>query len=214
MGARKRNDEGTRKRQRSSEPEPSEDGVRKTTSTSEETSRQEFEAKYKQLNPLGEGSHGLVYAGYRRADHFPVAIKHIPRDNVICEGITQNRRTLPLEVAVMIKMASGAAGSVGKSLLDYDDLDQELILVLERPFPSADLLKYIEVKEGSLQEEEARLLKQLGDILIETSSDVPRLRLIDFGLSCFTKKASSYRIFCGTSANIPQLILTQTTIFT
>ncbi|XP_070759975.1 ribosomal protein S6 kinase alpha-5-like [Enoplosus armatus] len=198
-----------------------------TTSTSEETSRQEFEAKYQQLNPLGEGGHGSVYAGYRRADHFPVAIKHIPRDNVICKGVTQNKRTLPLEVAVMIKIASGAARSVGESaaisLLDYYDLDQELILILERPVPSSDLLKYIEVKGGSLPEEGARLiLKQLvkaarelqsknifhrdikvENILIETSSDVPRLRLIDFGLSCFTKKTSSYRIFYGTSAHIP-----------
>ncbi|XP_044192704.1 serine/threonine-protein kinase pim-1-like [Thunnus albacares] len=198
-----------------------------TPFTSEDTSRQQFEVKYHQLNLLGEGGHGSVYAGYRRVDNFPVAIKHIPRDNVICKHIIQNSRTLPLEVAVMRKMVSGAAGSIGKSaaisLLDYYDLDQELILVLERPVPSTDLLKYIEIKGGSLQEKEARLLlKQLVEaarelqsknifhrdikvenILIETSTDVPRLRMIDFGLSCFTKKTSTYRIFYGTSAHIP-----------
>nr|XP_020458898.1 serine/threonine-protein kinase pim-1-like [Monopterus albus] len=196
-------------------------------STSEETRKLAFEAKYQQLSPLGEGGHGSVYAGYRRADHFPVAIKHIPRDNIICKGLTQNRKTISLEVAVMKKMASGAAGSVRKSaaisLLDNYDLEQELILVLERPLPSNDLCKYIEVKGGSLQEEEAKLfLKQLieaamelqakkvfhrdiklENILVETGSNVPRLRLIDFGLSCFTKKTSSYKTFFGTDAHIP-----------
>nr|XP_020448326.1 serine/threonine-protein kinase pim-1-like [Monopterus albus] len=192
-----------------------------------ETRKLEFEAKYQQLSPLGEGGHGSVYAGYRRADHFPVAIKHIPRDNIICKGLTQNRKTISLEVAVMKKMAGGAAGSVKKSaaisLLDHYDLEQELILILERPLPSNDLCKYIEVKGGSLQEEEAKLfLKQLieaamelqakkvfhrdiklENILIETGSNVPQLRLIDFGLSCFTKKTSSYKIFFGTDAHIP-----------
>lgn len=35
------------------------------------------------------------------------------------------------------------------------------------------------------------------NILIETSSNVPRVRLIDFGLSCFDKKRSFYHIFYG-----------------
>lgn len=36
------------------------------------------------------------------------------------------------------------------------------------------------------------------NILIETSSDVPRARLIDFGLSCFFKQRSHYSVFYGT----------------
>lgn len=35
------------------------------------------------------------------------------------------------------------------------------------------------------------------NILIETGSDVPQVRLIDFGLSCFFKKESSFSVFCG-----------------
>lgn len=35
------------------------------------------------------------------------------------------------------------------------------------------------------------------NILIETGSDVPRVRLIDFGLGCFVKKGSLYRVFYG-----------------
>ncbi|KAI3372042.1 hypothetical protein L3Q82_006695 [Scortum barcoo] len=227
------NGDGPRKRQRVSfKKDATSSSVKAATSKEKRqktnvasTSRQEFAAKYEQLNLLGEGGHGSVYAGYRRADHFPVAIKYIPRDNIICKSVSQNKKTLPLEVAVMRKMAKGR--SVGKSaaisLLDYYDLEQELILVLERPVPSVDLLRYIQVKGGSLQEAEARLIMKqlveaatelqsknifhrdikLENILIETSSDVPRLRLIDFGLSCFTKKTSLYRTFYGTSAHIP-----------
>lgn len=39
------------------------------------------------------------------------------------------------------------------------------------------------------------------NILIETGSDVPRVRLIDFGLSCFVKKTSLYRVFYGKMSN-------------
>ncbi len=35
------------------------------------------------------------------------------------------------------------------------------------------------------------------NLLVETSSDVPRLRLIDFGLGCFFEKRSFYKNFYG-----------------
>ena len=61
----------------------------------------------------------------------------------------------------MLKLAAGAKGSVGASapvsLLDWYDLGEELILVLERPFPAVDLSEYIKVNGGSLQEEEAKV---------------------------------------------------------
>ncbi|XP_026229164.1 serine/threonine-protein kinase pim-1-like [Anabas testudineus] len=193
----------------------------------EDLSVSEFKAKYTQQNQLGKGGCGCVFAGYRNADNLPVAIKHIPKDKVFCKVVDRNGRELSAEVAVMLKLAGGKAGSVGASvpvsLLDWHDLDQELILVLERPVPSEDLFNYIEINGGSLQEEEAKIiLKQLVDaavelhnkcifhrdikvenILIQTGADVPRVRLIDFGLSCFFKKTSSYRVFYGTLAHVP-----------
>ncbi|XP_065807451.1 serine/threonine-protein kinase pim-2-like [Labrus bergylta] len=220
-------DDGLRKRQRQEDTSSSKEAAKSNKATTVETSRLQFEEKYQQLHSLGEGGHGSVYAGLRRADHFPVAIKLIPRDNVICKGVTVKSRMLPLEVAVMMKLAKGAAREEGKSasisLLDFYDLDQELILILERPVPAVDLLKYIEVRGGSLQEEEGReIVKQLVEaarelqsknifhrdikvenILIETGAQVPRVRLIDFGLSCFTKKRSSYKVFYGTPDHIP-----------
>uniref|UniRef100_A0A3Q3IMT1 non-specific serine/threonine protein kinase n=1 Tax=Monopterus albus TaxID=43700 RepID=A0A3Q3IMT1_MONAL len=169
---------------------------------------------YFETNPLGERSHGSVYTHYRRVDRFCMAIKHIPRDNIICKGITQNRRTLHFE-AVMRKVASGAAGSVVKfsaiCLLDYYDLELGLILVLEFPLPSVDLCKYIDDKGESLQEEVRLIFKQnvfhrdieVENILIETTSNVPFLMLIDLWLCYFTTKTSSYMIVHSTSAHIP-----------
>ncbi|XP_070700194.1 serine/threonine-protein kinase pim-1-like [Pempheris klunzingeri] len=210
----------SRKRKRGLDPEESKEMAREDLSV--DAQRAEFEAKYKQKNHLGEGGCGFVFAGIRKADNIPVAIKYISKNKVFCKHV-ENGRELSVEVAVMLKLAAGAGTSAPVSLLDWYDLERELILVLERPVPSQDLFKYIQVNGGSLQEEEAKvILKQLVDaareledkcvfhrdikvenILIETSSDVPRVRLIDFGLSCFTKKRSFYRVFYGTSAHVP-----------
>ncbi|XP_041657981.1 serine/threonine-protein kinase pim-1-like [Cheilinus undulatus] len=179
-----------------------------------------FEKKYRQLNLLGEGGFGSVYAGYRRKDHLPVAIKRIPKDSV-----SYYKGMIPLEVAVMQKLTFGQ--EVGKSgvisVLDYYDWDQEIVLVLERPVPAVDLYEYIEDRDEALREREScHILKQLVEvasevqskrvfhgniklenILIETNSDAPRIRLIDFGLSCFAKKSAKYRTFDSTSEHIP-----------
>ncbi|XP_078122336.1 serine/threonine-protein kinase pim-1-like [Sander vitreus] len=186
-----------------------------------------FKAKYLEQDQLGVGGCGSVFAGYRRADNLPVAIKRVPKDKILCKVVDQNGKQLSVEVAVMLKLGAGTSRSVGTSapvsLLDWYDLDQELILVLERPVPSKDLLNYVVDNGGSLREEQTKIiLTQLVDaaielenhcifhrdikvenILIDTSSAVPRIRLIDFGLSCFAKKGSFYRNFYGTPSHIP-----------
>lgn len=112
-----------------------------TTCTSEENSRQDFHATYEQLELLGEGGFGSVFAGIRGEDHFLVAIKRIHRDRVTSQG---GEQTLPLQVVIMLKMAKGSEGkSAAIAPLDFYDLDRELILVLERPDPCQDLLEYI-----------------------------------------------------------------------
>uniref|UniRef100_A0A671TP39 non-specific serine/threonine protein kinase n=1 Tax=Sparus aurata TaxID=8175 RepID=A0A671TP39_SPAAU len=169
----------------------------------------EFQAKYQQQDLLGAGGCGSVFAGYRRADQLPVAIKYIPKD------MDKNGKQLSVEVAIMMKL-EGTSAPV--SLLDWYDLDLELVLVMERPVPAIDLSDYIEVNGGSLSEEKAKVsskkqaLKErhvfhrdikVENILIETGSDVPRVRLIDFGLGCFVKKGSLYRVFYGTTDHVP-----------
>ncbi|KAM4544864.1 serine/threonine-protein kinase pim-1-like [Odontesthes bonariensis] len=218
----------TRKRKAvSAEETPSRKTSKKTIQDQLDAQRAEFEEKYKEQNQLGEGGCGSVFAGCRRADHLPVAIKHIPKDKVFCKHKDKDGRQLSVEVAVMLKLENRTAGSVGQSapvsLLDWYDLQQELILVLERPMPAEDLSHYIAEHGGLLQEDEAKIiLQQLVDaavhlknesifhrdikvenILIETGSDVPQVRLIDFGLSCFNKKTSTYRNFYGTTDHAP-----------
>ncbi|XP_056253726.1 serine/threonine-protein kinase pim-1-like [Seriola aureovittata] len=201
--------------------------TKKEVEESVDAQRAQFKAKYKQQKQLGEGGCGSVFAGYRKADHLPVAIKHIPKNKVFCKETDQNGNELSVEVAVMLKLSAETPGSVGTSapvsLLDWYDLGQKLILVLERPVPCEDLFTYLEVKRGTIQEEEAKIIvKQLlqaatelenqrifhrdiklENILIETGSDVPRVRLIDFGLSCFFKKRSVFQDFYGTCDHIP-----------
>eukprot|EP00064_Thunnus_orientalis_P000199 superscaffoldBa00000009_g199 len=178
--------------------------------------------------PIGSGGFGSVYAGFRKEDCLPVAIKHIPtnivrRKRVVCNGKVFD---IILEVAFMLKTA-GLPGSVGQSaaisLLDWYTLENELILVLERPAFSLDLQKYLKISGGSLPEHEAKMiLKQLVDAAIDvhtkgvfhrdiklentliqwSSTGAPRLRLIDFGCGSFSTERSYYS-FCGTPAYAP-----------
>nr|XP_024661427.1 serine/threonine-protein kinase pim-2-like [Maylandia zebra] len=189
--------------------------------------KREFQARYVEEHQLGEGGCGAVFSGYRIEDRFPVAIKHIPKNKVYCKVADENGKMLSVEVAIMLKLAGEAEGSVGisapVSLLEWFDFGKELILVLERPVPAVDLQKYKAENGRTLTEDTAKvILKQLVDavkeleekhifhrdikgqnILIETGSDVPRVRIIDFGLSCFVKQRSLYRIFYGTPLHIP-----------
>lgn len=63
---------------------------------------------------------------------------------------------------------------------------------------SQDILKQLIEAAKELEDKHIfhRDIKTL-NILIETGSDVPRIRLIDFGVSCFCKKRSRYHTFSG-----------------
>ena len=68
---------------------------------------------------------------------------------------------VPLEVSLMLRASedqpdSEAPGAV-VLLLDWFRLDQELILVQERPRASVDLLAYMRSKGGQLQEQDAKV---------------------------------------------------------
>nr|XP_054587797.1 serine/threonine-protein kinase pim-2-like [Nothobranchius furzeri] len=191
------------------------------------SAKDQFEAKYEQKDQLGKGGCGSVYGGYRRADNLPVAIKHIPKKNVVWTDTDENGQQLSIEVAAMLKLQTESADSVGKSapisLLDWYDFNQEQILVLERPVPAVDLSQFIQNNKEPLQENQAKtIIKQLVDavkhledtnifhrdikprnILTETGSEIPRLRLIDFGVSCFTNTEYENGRFYGTAKHVP-----------
>ncbi|XP_029934294.1 serine/threonine-protein kinase pim-2-like [Myripristis murdjan] len=166
----------------------------------------DFLAIYQPVELLGEGGYGSVYAGYRIEDHLPVAIKQIEEDDVICtpKVIDGKLCQFPLEVELLLKAGAGAGpsgSSAAVMLLDWFFMEDKLVLVMERPDPSTDLENYLADQGGALHEDEAKILmRQLVDaaieihargvfhrdlkpqnILVETESLLPRVRLIDFG---------------------------------
>ncbi|XP_061838087.1 serine/threonine-protein kinase pim-2-like isoform X1 [Nerophis lumbriciformis] len=192
------------------------------------TSQASFEQKYQQLEKIGEGGFGSVYAGYRKNDSFAVAIKHIPKDEVkiIPLNINGRKQDVPLEALLMLQ-ASSIKNADGKSavvsLLDKYDLGQELVLVMEKPVRSVDMFTYItRCRLGHLKEHEAKnIMKQLvdaaikmhavnvfhrdlkpGNILLEATYGVPRVRVIDFGCSCFVTEEPYYD-YTGTLSYAP-----------
>uniref|UniRef100_A0A3B5KRW4 non-specific serine/threonine protein kinase n=1 Tax=Xiphophorus couchianus TaxID=32473 RepID=A0A3B5KRW4_9TELE len=179
----------------------------------------EFQEKYTELHLLGKGGYGSVFAGHREVDKLPVAIKHIPKEKVdrkhnVSEqqhlGLTSSPiGEMALEVAIMLKLKNLTGSSSGQlatvSLLDWYELEEELLIVMERPTPSQDLNDYLDENGGCLNEEDAKvILKQLVEaaiqlqdanifhrdiklenVLIERSSEGLQAYLIDFGLSLF-----------------------------
>ncbi|KAM3874228.1 serine/threonine-protein kinase pim-2-like [Diretmus argenteus] len=198
-----------------------EDGPSAKKTSTPTCSQVDFETKYSQRQLLGEGAFGSVYGGYREEDFLPVAIKYIPVVDVeyVPEVVDGKTSQVPLEVMLMLRVADAA--SVGKNaavaLLDWYEQDGKLILVMERPTPSVDLLEYVDERDGVLREHEAKILiKQLlsgildihskgvfhrdikmENLLVETGSLTPRLRLIDFGCGCILHPGRYYK-FAGT----------------
>ncbi|XP_045069836.1 serine/threonine-protein kinase pim-2-like [Coregonus clupeaformis] len=192
--------------------------------------------RFVQLGCLGGGGYGTVYAGYRREDNLPVAIKRVPLAKVLRIPVTQDGQQVeyPLEV-VLLRIVGGRGEATGEglgevvpppraavALLDWFELDQELVLVLERPVPSMDLYDYIQMRGGTLQEEHARIiLRQLVEamrevhsrgvlhrdikpenVLVETGSTSPRIRVLDFGCGCILRDGP-YTECYGTSQYTP-----------
>ncbi|CAL8379653.1 unnamed protein product [Arctogadus glacialis] len=188
----------------------------------------DFEALYEELERLGQGGFGSVFAGCRRQDRLPVAIKHIPMDMVVMTRVTLHGQLTdcPLEVSLMLRAAEDQPDPEGPGavvlLLDWFQLDQELILVQERPDASVDLRAYMRSKGSKLQEQEAKMivhqvvegvqgLHSRGvlhrdikpeNLLVETGSDTPRVRIIDLGCGCLHNN-EVYLEFDGTDSHIP-----------
>ncbi|XP_027131755.1 serine/threonine-protein kinase pim-1 [Larimichthys crocea] len=171
-----------------------------------------FEAKYSLQEMLGQGSYGSVFAGCHKRNPPVHSYPYMLLDG--------NITMVPLEVALLLSLKPAESEtSAVVTLLDWFDLRDVLILILERPDPSMDLFDYIHSRQDPMKEHKAKIItRQLVDalieihskgvfhgdiksdnILIETGSDVPRVRIIDFGCGAFLSDATHIqrRVFLG-----------------
>ncbi|XP_035283518.1 serine/threonine-protein kinase pim-2-like [Anguilla anguilla] len=109
---------------------------------------------------------------------------------------------IPLEVFLLLIMSTGSPSPKGViRLLDWYKLQEEVLLVLERPLPSLDLFDFVLQRGGFLQEGEAKvILRQLveavleihgrgvvhrdiklDNVLVQTDASGPLVHVLDFG---------------------------------
>ncbi|XP_073809997.1 serine/threonine-protein kinase pim-3-like isoform X1 [Danio rerio] len=202
---------GKRKRQSSSQQTAS-------TSSSRPSKRSRRDL-YLKGPLLGRGGFGSVFAGMRRSDGLPVAIKYVSKDRTPERLKVDGQGRLPLEVALMTRVTSAPACPSVLQLLDWFDRPRRYILILERPDPCQDLQSFCE-ENGCLDERLAKkVLVQLiaalkhcesrgvlhrdvkpENLLISTESQ--DIKLLDFGCGDLLKR-STYKYFAGTPAYAP-----------
>ncbi|KAM7386119.1 hypothetical protein PAMA_008977 [Pampus argenteus] len=160
-----------------------EEAATSTSKSTCHTDSAEFKAKYEEKELLSRGSYGSVFAGIRRSDNMHVAIKHIPQEDVdrIPFLLNEKLSKVPREVALLIAVGAGpdaTTSDVTPVLLEWYDLDEELILVLERPAVQRQLVvAALEMYSKGVFHRDIKL----ENILIETGSTIPTVRFIDFG---------------------------------
>ncbi|KAM3592763.1 uncharacterized protein V6R79_024642 [Siganus canaliculatus] len=161
----------------------------------DETTKVELETKYRKERKIGRGAYGLV------------AIKYIHWKKVTYTEYGAEGR-IPLEVSLLQSLTDVAAVI---RLLDWYDLGSKTVLVMERPEDCLDLFDYISYSENGLGEFSMKLIiQQLVDafveihsagvfhrdlhsqnILIDFSTTVPYVRIIDFGCGSFLKPGNN-----------------------
>ncbi|XP_068853557.1 serine/threonine-protein kinase pim-1-like [Aphelocoma coerulescens] len=166
---------------------------------------------------LGRGGFGSVFAATRLSDGAPVAIKRVPRNRIGHWGELPDGTSAPLEVVLLHKVSTGFPGIV--QLLEWLELPNNVVLVLERPERSQDLLHFIRAR-GFLCEEVARhLFRQVleavrhctscgvlhrdikpENILVDLATG--QAKLIDFGCGTYLQ-AAAYTSFAGTPSYSP-----------
>ncbi|XP_077641651.1 serine/threonine-protein kinase pim-1-like, partial [Lonchura striata] len=155
--------------------------------------RRQRQERYLLGPQLGSGGFGTVFSGIRLSD-----------------GSPPDGTRVPLEVVLMEKVGSGCRNII--QLLDWFELPDSFILVLERPGASRDLLEFLEEQDqGFLCEEQARWLfcqvleavrhctacgvlhRDIKPENLLVDPDSGDLKLIDFGCGTFLQE----RAFTG-----------------
>nr|XP_054506814.1 serine/threonine-protein kinase pim-1-like [Agelaius phoeniceus] len=166
---------------------------------------------------LGRGGFGSVFAATRLSDSAPVAIKRVPRKRVRHWGELPDSSRALLEIVLLAKVSTGFPGVV--QLLEYLELPNDILVVLERLEQCQDLQRFIGA-QGFLPEEVAReLFRQVLEAVRHCTScgvlhrDIKpenilldlhtgQAKLIDFGCGTYLQE-TAYTHFAGTRSYSP-----------
>ncbi|KAM9450094.1 uncharacterized protein Hap1MRO34_022574 isoform 2-T4 [Clarias gariepinus] len=206
-----------------------------------------FNARYLLGERLGEGGYGSVYSGIRTEDRKQVAIKAVDKTDSVktitflvagggglphCQdtavGATGFRticrpgemQALPLEVVLMKMVSKPPSCSSVVDLLDWFDLPNMYMMVLEWPRPCMDLWDFIVLKKGYLTEAQIRNIMlqvvqaarhccdrgvfhrdiKVNNLIINPST--MEVKLIDFGCGEMLKD-TPYQNYSGTKGYYP-----------
>jgi serine/threonine protein kinase len=134
-------------------------------------------ARYLIAHKLASGGFGDVYAGVRKKDGMPVALKVVPKKrmhekNTVRKLILKEKNEsfflqpdgkLPLEV-ILLRRVAKVKNVI--HMLEYFIHNEQLVIVLERPEHCCDLYDFISERPGGLDERLARdFFKQILQIL-------------------------------------------------
>ncbi|KAM7020827.1 serine/threonine-protein kinase pim-1-like [Acridotheres tristis] len=204
--------------------------------------------RYRVGSLLGRGGFGSVWAATRLSDGAPVAIKRVPRNRVRHWGELVSERdqrekpgrlpepwhgispadgivvfpqpdgtSAPLEIVLLDKVSTGFPGVI--QLLEWLELPNNIVMVLERPDRCQDLQHFIRAR-GFLSEEVAReLFRQVleavrhctscgvlhrdikpQNVLVDLATG--QAKLIDFGCGTYLQD-TAYTHFAGTLSYSP-----------
>ncbi|XP_072775657.1 serine/threonine-protein kinase pim-1-like [Taeniopygia guttata] len=126
------------------------------------TSRKAQEAlqqRYRVGSLLGRGGFGSVFAATRLSDGAPVAIKRVPRNRVRHWDELPDGTSAPLEIVLLDKVSTGFPGVV--QLLEWLELPNNIVMVLERLERSQDLLHFIRAQRFLSEEVARQLFRQV-----------------------------------------------------
>ncbi|KAL2084519.1 hypothetical protein ACEWY4_020037 [Coilia grayii] len=180
-----------------------------------------LERLYQKGQILGKGGYGSVFAGVRKSDGLPVAIKFVSKLHAEEEIILPEfEGPLPLEVALMKRVCLAPGSPYIIHMLDWFNLQTQYALVLERPEPCQDLLGFCLDNGGCVCEGLARrVMGQLVQALLHCTNrgvlhrdvkpenilirtDTHDIKLFDFGCGD-PWKSGAYKDFAGTLDYIP-----------
>ncbi|KAF7708836.1 serine/threonine-protein kinase pim-1-like isoform X3 [Silurus meridionalis] len=174
---------------------------------------------YETKELLGKGGFGSVYAGVRKADGLPVAIKYISKRKAPEKLEIPGHGFLPTEVALMSIVNTEPYCLNILRILEWYEEPKCYYIVLERPEPCENLHQFCNRYGSCLPETVARLVMvQLIDALkhcksrgilhrdvkpenIMVQTDTLNVKLFDFGCGDLVK--DTYKEFTGTLSYAP-----------